>query len=117
MIFMAFVVIFMAFSWLAVTESVAFAEGGAGLPWEDALDKVMNSIKGPVALGVSVIAIVAAGAALVFGGDMQGFMRTSAYLALAIGLIIAATNVLQTLYGKGMYVPQDIPAIERTENF
>jgi type IV secretion system protein VirB2 len=84
---------------------IAFADSGAGLPWEDAIGKIKTSITGPVALAVSLIAIVAAGVALVFGGDMQGFMRTAAYVALVIGLIVAAQNVLDKLYTSSAYIP------------
>jgi type IV secretion system protein VirB2 len=85
----------MAFS---VCASVAFADAGADLPWESAIGKIKTSMTGPVALAVSLIAIVAAGVALIFGGDMQGFMRTAAYLALVLGIIVAAVQVLDKLY-------------------
>ena len=83
---------------------IAFADSGAGLPWESAIGKIKTSLTGPVALAVSLIAIVAAGVALVFGGDMQGFMRTAAYIALVIGLIVAAQNVLDKLYTSSAYI-------------
>lgn len=89
---------------LAFSET-AFADSGAGLPWEDAISKIKTSISGPVALAVSIIAIVASGTALIFGGDMQGFMRNAAYLALVLGVIVAAQNVLDKLYSSSACVP------------
>lgn len=59
----------------------AFASS-TGLPWEDPLTAIVNSIKGPVAFGISVIAIVAAGAGLIFGGEIGGFLKTLIILAL-----------------------------------
>ena len=96
-----------AVMFLSIAEP-AFAKtgsgGGGGMPWESGLQTVRDSIKGPVAVGVSLIAIVASGVMLVFGGDMQGFMRTGAYLALVIGLIVAAENILSTLYKDAAFI-------------
>lgn len=86
-----------------VTAAFADQKGGTSMEWESGLDKIRASLSGPVAIAVSVIAIVAAGVALVFGGDMQGFMRQAAYLALVIGLIVMANNILEKLY-KSAYI-------------
>lgn len=72
-----------------------------GLPWEDPLSAMVNSIKGPVAFGISVIAIVAAGAGLIFGGEIGGFLKTAIILALIISLIVLAVNVLSSVFGIG----------------
>lgn len=72
-----------------------------GLPWEDPLSAMVDSIKGPVAFGISVIAIVAAGAGLIFGGEISGFLKTSIILALVISLIVLAVNVLSSVFGIG----------------
>jgi type IV secretion system protein VirB2 len=72
-----------------------------GLPWEGPLTKMVNSIKGPVAFGVSVIAIVAAGAGLIFGGEIGTFMKSAIILALIISLIVFAVNILSTAFGVG----------------
>ena len=72
-----------------------------GLPWEDPLTKMVNSIKGPIAFGVSVIAIVAAGAGLVFGGEIGTFMKSTIILALIISLIVFAVNILSGAFGVG----------------
>ena len=72
-----------------------------GLPWEDPLTKIVNSIKGPVAFGISVISIVAAGAGLIFGGEIGTFMKSSIILALIISLIVFAVNILSKAFGIG----------------
>jgi hypothetical protein len=41
---------------------------------------------------------------LVFGGEINEFARRAAYLALAIGVLIAATNLLNTLFAAGAVV-------------
>lgn len=81
----------------------AFASS-TGLPWEDPLTAIVNSIKGPVAFGISVIAIVAAGAGLIFGGEIGGFLKTLIILALVVSLIVLAVNILTGVFGIGSAV-------------
>jgi type IV secretory pathway VirB2 component (pilin) len=84
---------------LTLTAPAAFAGTTTGLPWETPLTTIMNSLTGPVALAVSLIAITITGGVLVFGGDLGEFARRSILLVLVIGLIVAATSVLTTLFG------------------
>lgn len=70
-----------------------------GLAWEGPLDQIVNSIKGPVAFGISIVAIIAAGVTLIFGGEIGTFMKTILFLVLVISLIVMATNILSTLFG------------------
>lgn len=92
-------------AWLVMVASmllpgVAMASGATDMPYEAGMDKLVESITGPVAFTISVIGVVAAGAMLIFGGDMNGFMRSMVFLVLVIGLIISATKVLSTFFGK-----------------
>lgn len=89
---------------LAASPAFASASGGGGLPWESPLQTITKSITGPVAFAVSVIGVVAAGAALIWGGEISGFTRTLVYVVLVIGLIVAATNILSTLFGVGAII-------------
>lgn len=77
----------------------AMASTDTGMPWEGPLTKVVDSVTGPVAFGVSVLGVVVAGLALVFGGQLDGFIQKIAMLALVIALIVMATNVLSSLFG------------------
>jgi type IV secretion system protein VirB2 len=56
-------------------------------------------------MAISLIAIIAAGAALIFGGDMTGFMRTAVYLVLVLGIIVSASNLLEALYSSSATLP------------
>lgn len=67
--------------------AVAFA-GGTGMPWEGWLDKILNSITGPVAKAVGVIAIVACGMGIAFGNGGEGMKKL---LMVCLGLSIAFT--------------------------
>lgn len=105
-IMLVFVLALTALSVFAASDA-AYAEnntGGSAMPWESGLDKIRKSLSGPVAMAISVIAIVAAGAMLIFGGDIQGFMRTATYLALVIGIVICANNLIGNLYDTSAYI-------------
>jgi type IV secretion system protein VirB2 len=97
-----FIVYFLSLAGIAYASS---APGAGALPWESALSKVMESITGPVAIGISLVAIVAAGAGLIFGGDMQGFMRTACYICLVVAVLVGAANLLSILFGKSAFIP------------
>lgn len=86
---------------LGAEPSFASSASGGGLPFDDWLTKISNSITGPFAFSVSIIGLVAAGAALIFGGDMNGFMRTLIFIVLVLSFVIAAKNTLSAITGKG----------------
>lgn len=71
-----------------------------GMPWESPLEKIVNSITGPVAFGVSVMGIVAAGAGLIFGNnDMSGFIKILVGIVMVIAFIVFAVNILSSVFG------------------
>jgi type IV secretion system protein TrbC len=91
----------------------AAAAAGGGLPFDTWLDKIVASVTGPIAFGVSVIAIVAAGSMLIFGGDMNGFLKTLVFIVLVLALVIAAKNTLSAITGTGAVIAdamQYVPA-------
>jgi len=74
----------------------AFA--GTALPWDSAVTTIRNNLTGPVATAISVVAFLAAGAALVFGGDELGnIAKRLLYIVLGIALIVLGNNFLTTL--------------------
>lgn len=75
--------------------------GGGGLPWEGPLQTVVNSLTGPVALAISILAMAAAGGALVFGGELGEFTRKIIMLVLAISFLVAGGAFMSTLFGVG----------------
>jgi type IV secretory pathway VirB2 component (pilin) len=89
---------------LFLPDAHASAGGGGGLPYEGWLGKVTDSITGPVAYAISLGALVAAGAALIFGGDMNGFMKALLFITLVLSMIVAAKNFLSGLTGTGATV-------------
>ncbi|MDR1579793.1 MAG: TrbC/VirB2 family protein, partial [Synergistaceae bacterium] len=85
--------------------ALAVTTGSDDMPWEKGLDALTTSITGPVAQAIGLIAIVAAGAALIFGGDMTGFMRTAVYIVLVLGIIMSAANLLKAFTGTSATLP------------
>jgi type IV secretory pathway VirB2 component (pilin) len=80
------------------------SSGSSGMPWEAPLTKLLNSVKGPVAYAVSLMGIVVAGASLVFGGEINEFVRRVIMLILVVSLILFAANILSTLFSAGAVV-------------
>ena len=68
-----------------VLVSAAHASGSS-MPWEQPLQKILQSIEGPVAKIVAVIIIIATGLALAFGDTSGGFRRL---IQIVFGLSIA----------------------------
>jgi type IV secretion system protein TrbC len=74
----------LAFSWLLLLAGAAHA--GAGLPWESQLDKISNSLSGPVAKAIGLIAMVLCGIGI---GLSEGGGGARKLLIIGLGLSIA----------------------------
>ena len=87
---------------LLLTSRPAWAGGGGGgLPWETPLNTVAQSLTGPVALSISLIALMVAGGTLVFGGELSEFARRSCVAVLAIAFLVLGAGFMTTLFGVG----------------
>jgi type IV secretion system protein VirB2 len=91
----ALMFVYFGFSGLAF----AGGGGGGGLPWESPLQTLANSLTGPVALGISIIAMAAAGGTLVFGGELSEFTRKALLLVLAIAFLVGGAGFMSALFG------------------
>jgi type IV secretion system protein VirB2 len=80
---------------------LAGSAGGGGLPWETPLNRVAQSMTGPVALSISLIALMVAGGTLVFGGELSEFARRSCVAVLAIAFLVLGAGFMTTLFGVG----------------
>ena len=80
----------LAVSGLAIGLSLALAgaaqASGSGMPWEEPLQQVLESVQGPVAKIVAVIIIITTGLTLAFGETAGGFRRL---IQIVFGLSIA----------------------------
>jgi len=77
------------------------SEAGTGLEWEGPIDRVVRSFTGPVAFAGSFLGICVAGLALVWGGQINEFVRSMFTLMLVVALIMFAGNILRRLFVGG----------------
>ncbi|WP_339145263.1 MULTISPECIES: TrbC/VirB2 family protein [Pseudoalteromonas] len=85
-------------------DASATAGTGGGLPYEDWLTNLRNSVTGPVAFALSIIGIVVAGGVLIFGGDLNGFFRTMVFIVLIMALLVGAQNVMANFFSRGAVI-------------
>src|SRR4051794_26236675 len=76
---------------------LAWAGTAQGLPWESPLQKLQDSLTGPVAMGVAIIGLVGCMAALIWGGEMNEFLRKMIMLVLVIAGLVTANGVITKL--------------------
>ncbi len=89
------------FAIVAAQVALAGGGGGGGLPWETPLSRVATSLTGPVALAISLIALMVAGGTLVFGGELSEFARRSCVAVLAIAFLVLGAGFMTSLFGVG----------------
>jgi type IV secretion system protein VirB2 len=88
---------------LLIVAHPAFASNtsGGGLPFDDWFTKIRQSVTGPFAFTASIVGLVGAGATLIFGGDMNGFLRTLIFIVLVLCFLVAAQNTISAITGQG----------------
>lgn len=78
--------------------SASASAGGASLPWDGPLETLRNNLTGPFAASVSVVAFVAAGVALIFGGeDMSSIAKRILYVVLGVCIVVFGLQFLSAL--------------------
>lgn len=87
---------------LIVPDSAMATTGaGGGLPYESWLSDLRDSMTGPVAFTLALIGIVGAGGVLIFGGELNSFLRTIIFLVLVMALLVGAQNMMSGFFGSG----------------
>jgi type IV secretory pathway VirB2 component (pilin) len=71
---------------LFLTMASSASASGSGMPWEQPLQQVLESVQGPVAKIVAVMVIITTGLTLAFGETAGGFRRL---IQIVFGLSIA----------------------------
>lgn len=84
-----------------MTHPATASTAGGGLPFDSWLTKIQKSITGPFAFSAAIIGLVAAGATLIFGGELNGFMRSLIFFVLVLAFLVAAQNTMTAITGKG----------------
>nr|WP_218918633.1 TrbC/VirB2 family protein [Asticcacaulis excentricus] len=84
---------------LAVSTSGALA-AGSGMPWEEPLQQILESVQGPVAKIIAVLAIVVTGLALAFG-ETSGGLRKLIQIVFGLSIAFAASSFFLTFFSFG----------------
>ncbi len=93
--------------------AMASAAQGGGLPYETWLTNLRQSMTGPVAFTLSIVGIVAAGGVLIFGGELNAFVRTLIFIVLVMGLLVGAQNMMSSFFGQGAVIGAAKSALTR----
>lgn len=89
---------------LALAEPALASSGGGGLPWEGPLQRIQQSITGPVAGFIALAAVAVAGGMLIFGGELNDFARRLMYVVLVAGILLGATQIVGLFGASGASV-------------
>jgi type IV secretion system protein VirB2 len=81
---------------LAAASTEAHA-AGSGMPWEAPLQRILESIEGPVAKVSAVVIIILTGLSLAFG-DMGGGIRRLVQIVFGLSIAFAATSFFLTFF-------------------
>jgi type IV secretory pathway VirB2 component (pilin) len=82
-----------------VFPTVAMASG-SGMPWEEPLQQILESVQGPVAKIVAVIIIITTGLALAFGETSGGF-RKLIQIVFGLSIAFAASSFFLSFFSFG----------------
>ncbi|QOZ26651.1 conjugal transfer protein TrbC [Bradyrhizobium sp. CCBAU 51753] len=73
---------------------------GSGMPWEAPLERVLESVQGPVAKIVAVIIITVTGISLAFG-DTSGGFRRMVQVVIGLSIAFAASSFFLSFFSFG----------------
>jgi type IV secretion system protein VirB2 len=85
---------------LAISIATAADAAGSGMPWEEPLQKVLESVQGPVAKIVAVIIIITTGLTLAFGETAGGF-RKLIQIIFGLSIAFAASSFFLSFFSFG----------------
>jgi type IV secretory pathway VirB2 component (pilin) len=74
--------------------------GGSGMPWEQPLQQVLESVQGPVAKIIAVIIIITTGLTLAFGETAGGF-RKLIQIVFGLSIAFAASSFFLSFFSFG----------------
>ncbi|TRO91264.1 conjugal transfer protein TrbC [Glycocaulis profundi] len=84
----------------ALLVPAAAIAAGSGMPWEEPLQQVLESIQGPVARIVAVIIIIITGLTLAFGETAGGF-RKLIQIVFGLSIAFAASSFFLSFFSFG----------------
>ena len=84
---------------ILLTTSVAYP-AGSSMPWEAPLQKILDSVEGPVAKIIAVIIIIVTGLTLAFGDSSGGFRRL-VQIVFGLSIAFAASSFFLSFFSFG----------------
>ena len=85
---------------LTLAIAPAAQAAGSGMPWEQPLQQVLESVQGPVAKIVAVIIIITTGLTLAFGETAGGF-RKLIQIVFGLSIAFAASSFFLSFFSFG----------------
>jgi type IV secretion system protein TrbC len=82
---------------MLVVSCHAAIAAGSGMPWEAPLQRLLESIEGPVAKVIAVVTIILTGLSLSFG-DMGGAFRRMVQVVFGLSIAFAATSFFLSFF-------------------
>lgn len=93
----------LGFVLLCPEQAHATSPGGAGLPWESALGRIVDSLLGPVAIFLVVLGFFGGSFAFATGGELNGWVRAMVVMLLSGSIMLAAKPFVSSVFGVGAY--------------
>ena len=84
----------------AQTLSTSVQAAGSSMPWEEPLQKILESVEGPVAKIIAVIIIIVTGLTLAFG-DTSGGSRKLIQIVFGLSIAFAASSFFLSFFSFG----------------
>lgn len=88
-------------AWLIVSGHAYASEAATGLEWEAPFQAFYRSITGPIAFGVAFLGMCVCGFVLIWGGEINEFVRRMVMVILVIAIIMFAGNILRRMFAGG----------------
>lgn len=88
------------------------SEAATGLEWETPFQAFYRSITGPVAFGVAFLGICVCGFILIWGGEINEFVRRMVMVILVVAVIMFAGNLLRRMFAGGAAVITPAPVVQ-----
>lgn len=81
---------------LLILNTPVYGQAAGSSPWENAVDVLRQSFTGPIARGLSLVAIVVGGLMFAFGEGQS--KRMLAGIVFGVGMAIGAVNFMSWLF-------------------
>jgi type IV secretion system protein TrbC len=91
------VVVYIVAACVDVSAARMAQAAGSGMPWEAPLQRILESVEGPVAKILAVIIIIVTGLSLSFG-DMGGGFRRLLQIVFGLSIAFAATSFFLSFF-------------------